>query len=178
MNLTLVRHAQVDEKYQGCYNGHNEIGLSNEGVSQAKKLCKKLDLLKFDAIFCSDTFRAKETIKHYKYKENIEYTKVLREKSWGRHEGMSFDEITSSEDIKYENFLQWINALDGEDYQLYIQRVEKFFFEFLPSLEKENILILTHAGVIRVLLSIIHKIPLQDVFSVKISHGELISENI
>lgn len=178
MRLTLVRHAEVDEKYQGCYNGHNNIGLSNEGHSQAKKLCKKLDLLKFDAIFCSDTFRAKETIKHYTCKENIEYTKALREKSWGRHEGMSFDEITSQEDIKYENFLQWINALDGEDYQLFIQRIEKFFFEFLPSLEKENILILTHAGVIRVLLSIVHKIPLEDAFSVKISHGELISENI
>ena len=99
MRLTLVRHTQVQEKYQGCYNGHNEIGLSNEGVNQAKKLCKKLDLLKFDAIFCSDTFRAKETIKHYKYKENIEYTKVLREKSWGRHEGMSFDEIGEKEGI-------------------------------------------------------------------------------
>ncbi len=178
MKLTLVRHAEVEKRYQGCYNGHNDIGLSDDGHAQAKKLCKKLDVLKFDFIFCSDTFRAKETIKHYIHEKNVKYTKELREKSWGRHEGMSFEDITAQEDIQYENFLQWISALDGEDYQLYIKRIEKFFFEFLPSLEKENILIVTHAGVIRVLLSLIHEIPLEDAFGIQIKHGELINEDI
>ena len=51
MKITLVRHAQVDEDYQGCYNGHNEIGLSDYGHIQAKTLSKRLDLKKFDAIY-------------------------------------------------------------------------------------------------------------------------------
>ncbi len=178
MKLTLVRHAEIDEKYIGCYNGHNDVGLSKKGHQQAELLCKKLDVLKFDAIFCSDTFRAKETIKHYIHVDDVHYTKELREKSWGRHEWMSFDEICAKDDIKYENFTQWIDALDGEDYKLFIQRVEKFFFEFLPSLYKKNILIITHSGVIRVLLSIIHKIPLEEAFTIKINHGELINEYI
>lgn len=178
MKLTLVRHAQVEERYQGRYNGHNEIALSDEGHEQAKRVCKKLDVLKFDFIFCSDTFRAKETIKHYIHEKNVTYTKELREKSWGRHEGMSFEDIRLQEGIEYESFLQWINALDGEDYQLYIKRIEKFFFEFLPSLEKENILIVTHAGVIRVLLSLIHDMSLEDAFGIEIKHGELINEDI
>mgnify|MGYP002713136777 CR=1 FL=1 len=178
MKLTLVRHAEVEEKYHNCYNGHNEIGLSELGHSQAKTLCKKLDALKFDEVFCSDTFRAKETIKHSLHVKQTKFTDKLREKSWGRHEGMRYDEIVKQEPIKYENFLQWVNYLDGEDYQVYIKRINEFFFEFLPSLKKENILIVTHAGVIRIFYSILHNIPLEKAFSIKVVHGELINENI
>ena len=170
MKLTLVRHAEVDEKYHACYNGHNEIALSKNGESQAKELCSLLDIFKFDIVLCSDTFRAKESIKYSLHVEDIIYTEQLREKSWGKHDGMKFDDIIAQNEIKYENFLQWIKALDGEDYEKYIQRVRVFFLEYLPSLEKENILIVTHAGVIRVFLSIIHKIPLQEAFSIKVPH--------
>ena len=172
MKLTLVRHAEVDERYQGCYNGHNDISLSKVGEKQAQDVCELLDFLKFDAVFCSDSFRAKETIKHSLHVESIIYTDKLREKSWGRHEGMSFDEIVEKENIKYENFLQWIDALDGEDYKDFIQRIRVFFLDFLPSLDKENILVVTHAGVIRVFLSIIHNISLEKTFSIKIGHAK------
>jgi len=172
MKLTLLRHAQVDERYHGCYNGHNEIHLSKTGVKQAKDTCELLDFLKFDVVFCSDTYRAKQTIKHSLHVDNIIYTDKLREKSWGKHESMSFDEIIALNEIKYENFLQWIKALDGEDYQKFIERVRIFFLEFLPSLDKQNILVVTHAGVIRVFLSIIHNISLEEAFSIKVEHAK------
>jgi len=172
MKLTLVRHAEVEEKYQGCYNGHNEIDLSKNGHIQAKELCEILDFLKFDRVFCSDTFRTKETLKHSLHVDKTIYTKELREKSWGKHEGMSFDEIISQDEIKYENFLQWIKALDGENHQEYIERIRKFFLEYLISLDEENILVVTHSGVIRVLMSIVHDISLQEAFSIKIEHAK------
>lgn len=178
MRLTLIRHAKVQKEYLNKYNGHNDIGLSDEGVKQAKDLCEKLNKLNFDAVYCSDLRRTKETIKYFKDEDTITYTKELREKSWGRHEGLSFDEIIYQKEIQYINFLQWIDALDGEYYQEYIQRIEKFFLDFLPSLKKENILIITHAGVIRVLQSIIHKKSLTEVFGKKMNYGDLIIENI
>jgi broad specificity phosphatase PhoE len=176
MNLTLVRHAEVQEQYKNKYNGHNDISLSKNGKEQAKKLCKELNNLKFDAIFCSDLRRAKETASELKHK--IIYTNKLREKSWGKHEGLSFEEIINQNEIKYENFIQWINALDGDDYQVYTLAIKEFFFEYLPSLQKQDILIITHAGVIRILQTILHNKSLEDVFSKKITYGELIYENI
>ena len=172
MRLTLVRHAQVDEAYHACYNGHNEIGLSEVGIAQAKEMCELLDFLKFDVVFCSDTNRAKQSIKHSLHVEDIIYTDKLREKSWGKHQGMGFDEIIAQNEIKYENFLQWINDLDGEDYEEYVKRIKIFFLEYLPSLDKQNILVITHAGVIRVFLSIIHNISLQEAFSIKVPHAK------
>ena len=178
MRLTLVRHAEVQREFLHKYNGHNDISLSKLGKAQAKELCKRLDNLEFDALYCSDLRRAKETIKYYKSEQKIIYTKELREKSWGKHEGLSFDEIINQNEIQYEDFLQWINALDGENYQEYIQRIKNFFFTYLPSLKKENILIVTHAGVIRVLQSIIHKKSLTEVFGTKMNYGDLVIENI
>jgi broad specificity phosphatase PhoE len=176
MKLTLVRHEEVQEEYKNKYNGHNDISLSKRGKEQAKKLCKKLNNLEFDAVFCSDLRRAKETASELKHK--IIYTNHLREKSWGRHEGLSFDDIIKQDKIEYKNFLQWINALDGEDYQLYRLRLKEFFLNYLPSLKKQNILIITHAGVIRVLQTLLHDKTLEEVFSKKITYGELIYENI
>jgi len=176
MNLTLVRHAEVQEQYKNKYNGHNDISLSYNGKEQAKKLCEELNKLKFDIVFCSDLRRAKETASELKHK--IIYTDKLREKSWGKHEGLSFEEIINQNEIKYENFIQWINALDGEDYQVYTLAIKEFFFEYLPSLEKQNILIITHAGVIRILQTMLYNKTLEDVFSKKIKYGELVYENI
>ena len=174
MRITLVRHAEVDQEYIGCYNGHNNIGLSQKGESQAKALSKKLESSSFDAVFCSDLFRAKETIKHFKHVKGAVYTDRLREKSWGKHEGLSFNEIVSQGEIVYIDFLQWIKALDGEPYEEYIERVEEFFMHYLPSLNKQKILVVTHAGVIRSLMSIVQNRTLEEAFSKKIEHGSYI----
>lgn len=178
MKITLVRHGEVDEKYHGCYNGHNDIGLSKNGELQAKELAKKLDALKFDGVWCSDLRRAKETLKHSLHVKEAIFTHRLREKSWGKHEGMKFDEIIAHGEIEYIDFLQWIEALDGEPYKDYVKRIEEFFLEFLPSLHKENILVVTHAGVIRSFLSILRGISLEEAFSIKIDYGDFIVENI
>ncbi|ABB43391.1 Phosphoglycerate/bisphosphoglycerate mutase [Sulfurimonas denitrificans DSM 1251] len=173
MKLTLVRHCEVDKRYKNCYNGHNDIGLSKNGEFQAKELAQKIDSLEFDAVFCSDLRRAKESLKHSLHVKSAIYSDKLREKSWGEHEGMSYDEIVLREKIAYISFLQWIKILDGEPYLDYIKRVKEFFLDYLPSLKKENILVITHAGVIRVLLSIIHNISLEEAFSIKVEYNSI-----
>ncbi|MDY0122707.1 histidine phosphatase family protein [Sulfurimonas sp.] len=173
MKVTLIRHAEVDERYKNCYNGHIDIGLSKNGKIKAEELAKKLDTIEFDAVFCSDLRRAKETLQPSLHLKNAIFTDKLREKSWGKHEGLGFDEILAEGEVEYIDFLQWINSLDGEPHEEYAKRVEEFFFKFLPSLEKENILVVTHAGVIRVLLSIINKIELEEAFAIKVENGSL-----
>ena len=174
MKIILVRHCEVDERYKGCYNGYNDIGLSKNGKLQARELAKKLDILEFDAVFCSDLRRAKETLKYSLHVKNAVYDERLREKSWGRHEGMNFEEISAEENIRYTDFLQWIEALDGEPYKDFIKRVEQFFLEFLASLKKERVLVITHAGIIRILISIVKNISLEESFYVEVADGTLV----
>lgn len=173
MRVTLLRHAEVDERYKNCYNGHNDIGLSKNGEAQAKEVAKKLDTLKFDAVFCSDLRRAKDTLRHSLHAKDAIYSERLREKSWGKHEGLGFDEIIAQGEVEYIDFLQWIQALGGEPHEEYVKKIKEFFFGFLPSLKKKNILVVTHAGVIRVLFSAIKNIPLEEAFGIKVENCSL-----
>jgi len=171
MKITLVRHAEVEDAYRNCYNGHNDVGLSFKGEAQAKLLAEEFKDKNFDRIYCSDLKRAKETLRPFRQAKDALYTKDLREKSWGKYEGLSFEEIIAKGEIVYENFEQWIEALGGEDYREYSDRVEHFFFSFLPEDRVENLLIVTHAGVIRTLISIVKQIPLEEAFCVELSYG-------
>ena len=171
MRLTLVRHCAVEQKYLGCYNGHIDIGLSEKGYKQAKELAKKLENENYDAVFCSDLIRAKESLKYFKNLKNIIYTDKLREKSWGEDEGKSYDEICKNKNITYESFSQWIDELGGESINEFTKRINSFFFEYLLKAKYKNILIITHSGVIKTFLSIYNKISLQDSFSQTLDYG-------
>ena len=171
MKITLLRHTEVDEAYHKCYNGHIDIGLSLRGKNQAVQLSQEFKDESFDLVYCSDLLRTRETLAPFKQLKQAIYTKKIREKSWGKHEGMGFDAIVSEGEIEYENFPQWIRALDGEDYELYIQRVKVFFLEFLIKKNADTILVVTHAGVIRVLISIIKNISLEEAFSYDVGYG-------
>jgi len=99
------------------------------------------------------------------------YTAQLREKSWGIHEGMTFDAIVQRDGLVYENFEQWITTLDGEPYDLYISRIKAFFTQTLPLTPYNNVLVVTHAGVIRVLMHLLQDISLQEAFSINFPYS-------
>ncbi len=170
MKITLIRHGEVEVPYIGKYNGHNDIGLSKKGEKEAKKLAELFTCKEFDLVYCSDLRRAKETLKPFVQVKNALYTPKLREKSWGKHEGFGFDEITA-QGIVYKNFSQWIEALDGENYKEYVQRVKKFFFEELAAQKADNVLVITHAGVIRVLMAIVQNLSLEEAFTLALPYA-------
>ena len=166
-----MRHGEVEECYQKCYNGHNDIALSKKGREESRALAEKLKNENFDAIYCSDLRRTRETLEAFAHAKNVVYTEALREKSWGKHEGLTFDAIIAQGELTYTDFLGWIEGLDGEPYKAYLQRIEDFFLEFLPAQNHENILIITHAGVIRSLIYIVQKMPLEEAFGIAIPYS-------
>jgi broad specificity phosphatase PhoE len=178
VKVTLVRHGAVEERYLGCYNGHIDISLSHEGRLQSQALGKRLADEPFDAIFCSDLLRAKETLQamwqsSFDAIEPI-YTSTLREKSWGRHEGMNFTSIISQEGLEYHSFETWIEALDGEPLERFEQRVKNFFFYELQNYEKKSVLIVTHAGVMHILRSLVEKISYEEAFSHNVAYSSYV----
>jgi broad specificity phosphatase PhoE len=170
MIITLVRHAKVEEEYQGKYNGHLDISLSQEGKRQAKELGLKLQKLHFDKVYCSDLKRAKETLREFHLNATTTFTNIIREKSWGIHEGKSFQEIEET-GLKYVNFEQWIDALDGENPSIYKEKIRKYFYDVIAKQNAKNILIVTHGGVISTIFSIVKNISLEEAFSQTLEYG-------
>jgi len=174
MRMTLLRHAEVDKAYRQCYNGHIDIALSDKGHEEARRVALHLAGEEFDAVYCSDLKRTRETLAPLiasSMQPLPVYTDQLREKSWGIHEGMTFDAIVKRDGLRYESFEQWIRALDGEHYDIYIRRISNFFTKFLPSRNYDDVLIVTHAGVIRVLIHLLQAISLEEAFGIDFPYG-------
>jgi alpha-ribazole phosphatase len=177
MRITLVRHGEVEEKYIGCYNGHIDIGLSQKGYTDAKELGKHFSSSDFDAIFCSNLKRTKETIKQFIESDKVIYTKEIREKGWGDYEGMSFEEIISTTKLDYLGFEQWIDALGGESIEEFHFRLKRFFLDFLLPLDKENVLVVTHSGVIKTFIHLLQDISLEKAFGISVGYASYVVYN-
>ncbi len=175
MLITLVRHAEVDERYLSCYNGHIDIELSAKGHQQAKALAEHLLDTLFDANYSSDLKRAKDTVAPLMCDVPVTFTNQLREKSWGRHEGKTFDEIKMMEQQGYESFDQWLNLLDGEEIQHFINRVSHFFKVYLPAQGYSNVLVVTHAGVIRSLMSVVRGITIEEAYGIQFGYANYVT---
>ncbi len=174
MTLYLVRHSEVVAPFQNCYNGHNNISLSEKGLQDAAKLADKLKDVKFDAIFCSDLLRARQTLKQLSPRTKVTLSTQLREKSWGVHEGMNFGQIEAT-GIRYENFTQWVNALDGESINDFESRVMDYFNHTILKTDAENVLVVTHSGVIKIILKNIKKLSLEEAFTLTLPYSHILT---
>jgi broad specificity phosphatase PhoE len=145
-----------------------------QGRSDAIKCAKFFHMHPFEKVFCSDLRRCKETLEpflpHLQTQE-ILYTQALREKSWGCYEGMSFEEIEAS-GLKYQNFLQWIDALGGESITSFYARVQNFFTNEVLEKNYEDVLVVTHSGVIKTFVAWQKQISFEKAFSEALSYGD------
>jgi len=173
MSIYLLRHAEVSPRYKGRYYGSLDMPISEVGISQAKAIAKELSCIKFDKIYSSNLLRAKQTLSFIKTDADVIYTPLLQEKSWGKHEGMSFDEIVDS-GIEYKDFTQWISALDGESLDEFLSRVKEYFFKEIYPKKDRDILVVTHGGVIKIILQELQGLSLQDAFSISIDYANYI----
>lgn len=173
IKLYLFRHAAIDQAYQGAYNGHIDLDATPLGLSQAKENFAAIQEITFDAIYCSTLQRARQTAKALDL-EDIILSDHLREKSWGRHEGKSYDEVVAMEGQSYENFKQWLEVLDGEPVMQFIKRIETFLEE-LKTQAFENVLIITHAGVIYTIIYLLTHGSLEEAFASRVPYGTFTS---
>lgn len=169
MRLYLMRHASVDERYAGCYNGHIDIGLSENGRKEAA--AEKLKDAAFDGVYCSDLVRCRQTLEPFGF-HGVVFDERLREKSWGRAEGMRYDEICEKFGITYESFGQFVDAVGGESVADFEARVDEFFDE-LRDKEHANALIVTHGGVIKTLLAKHRNISLEEAFGLDVPYASI-----
>jgi len=157
MSLTLIRHASLGKSYQKRYIGWSDIDIDLNFWDQTK--ANEIKRLSFDSVYSSTLIRAINTLKELGFKEFI-LDDRLKEVAFKDHiEGKSFDEISKLDtfDSKFLNSMDsWHRFICKEDKNSFYSRVESFLSE-LP--KDKEILICTHAGVIRVIGEILgHKI--------------------
>lgn len=147
--IYLVRHGQTDWNLTKKIQGQKDISLNETGREQAKLLTQNIFDLKIDKIISSDLLRAQETaeIINEIFNKKIYLDKRLREINYGLIEGTASKDIPQDVWDTFNNYPAKINA---ESMTEVFNRV-KSFFESLSDLD-EDILIVTHGGVFRMVM--------------------------
>ena len=60
--LFLLRHAEVEERYQRVFGGRIDMGLSTFGHEQSRALADYLQRVAFDVIYASPMKRVRQTL--------------------------------------------------------------------------------------------------------------------
>lgn len=154
LTLYIIRHGTKLNR-EGVLHGHIDSPLTSEGITDALAMAQVLNRVSFDAVYSSDLKRARQTseiiLKKLHSHKPLICVKELREVNFGKLAGLKPAEAKHHYPL-YKKKASFTFP-EGESYK----KVQKRVVRFVQSLEKlhecESLLIVTHAGCIRCLLS-------------------------
>jgi len=166
MKLFLIRHGQTNWRKIG-FLSYTDLELTKKGISQAKKIARKLKKEKIDKIYSSPLKRCSRTAQIIgKYLDlKIHIVPQLREVNFGILERLSLKEAEK----KYpELFLarqkdKWnFRIPSGESYKDAAKRVLNFLKK-LSDMKHQNIVLVTHVTIIKILLKYFSNLSMEKI---------------
>ncbi|OCL26147.1 alpha-ribazole phosphatase [Orenia metallireducens] len=163
--IILVRHGETEWNRQLRFQGSQDISLNDKGIEQAEKLAQRLSYEEIDVVYASDLGRAYQTAKAVAKEHNLEVHKLseLQEINFGQWEGLTYNQIQEeyqAEWVMWEENPALNGAPEGESLKDVQERSVKGLEEILSGHSGNTILIVSHGGVIKVLISTLFGIPL------------------
>lgn len=158
-DLMFIRHAETDMAGRFC--GHADPPINKRGEQQIRHLLTELEPGSISAVYCSDLLRATMTADAFSraFAVPIFLRPRLREIHFGDWEGLSWSEI----ERRGRSYAQeWIAAFPnlpapgGEPFADFESRVLEELDELLHLKEHKQIAIVSHGGVMRVVLRKLH----------------------
>ncbi len=175
--IYLLRHGET-EGPKRVYKGHIDVPLSKNGIMQVEKVAQKFKefIKKYDfnnsIILSSPLDRAVKTaeILSKNLKINMEIMELLKERSFGKWEGLSIDQIISSYPDEFDRWRQnpvLFYPPDGESTLEVSKRAKRAIEEILKRYKEYQIIITAHGGINRVILCNLLNIPLENIFRIE-----------
>ncbi len=151
--LLLIRHAETD--LAGTFCGSSDPPINAAGEAQIAALLEALSKQPIDAVYSSDLKRAQMTAQPIaaKFLAELHTVANLREIHFGEWESLTWREIEQRDPVTAKLWLDRFPKLPvpGGDHISSFEARVLSAFDALTALE-QNAAIVTHAGVIRVLL--------------------------
>ncbi len=161
--IFLVRHGRTE--HDGRFVGVTESLLAQSGIDDIKTLKESLSRVPFSHVYCSPKKRCLQTASLLGYDGILEIEDGLKEIDFGKWEGLSFKEVSS----QFHDLFQQLAAdplrcsfPEGQSMEIFSRRVQKSVENICATLGfNENILIISHGGVLRILLCYLLGIPFE-----------------
>lgn len=151
--IWMVRHGRTSWNKELRFQGHSDIPLDEEGLRQAEDARVKLTGRGFHAVYSSDLQRARQTAEIMvgnRFGEII-VDPLLREVHLGEYEGMTVSQVRTAAPEFYAAFRSArpdFKVPGGESYEDLVNRVVDRLHHIAEKHVGEQVLVVTHGGVI------------------------------
>lgn len=169
MEVYLVRHTTPDVA-KGVIYGQSDLNVTSHFELEAAAVRQKLPS-HIEAFYSSPLQRCMK-LTRYLTTKSIREDRRLLEISFGDWEGKKWDDIEPSALNHWMKNYVSVAPPNGESTEQMLSRVKSFWIE-LQSSDYEIVAIIAHAGVIRLISSIILNTDLKDAFDLKIEYGDV-----
>ena len=169
MEVYLIRHTTPHFE-KGLIYGQLDLNLVDSFPEEFELVKQKLPE-KLDQVYSSPSMRCTRLAQFIT--NNFETDARLMELNFGEWEGKTWDTVDQARlQIWMDDFVNTI-VPGGESMLQMSERVKEFWQE-ISLLPEEKIAIVTHAGVIRIILAIVRKLELNTLFEIKVEYGEVV----
>jgi len=169
MEFYLIRHTTPDIDKGICY-GQQDIALAESFPEDWKRLRAKLpDRYEGFRIYSSPLERCSKLAVELSENEVIT-DESLMELDFGDWEGQAWDDINDEKLAQWMQDFVEVKCPGGESYRELYHRVIEWWKQVDKS-GNEKVLVVSHAGVIRCLLSHILSLPLENSFRLRVDYG-------
>jgi len=176
--LFLLRHAEVESKYQRVFGGRIDMDLSPRGHDQAAALARYVGVHQFDAVYASPMKRVQQTLRPLEAQLATPPVVIedLREIDFGDWTGLGRDEVFTRYRIRAFQWLEQVECAgipNGECRSTFAARVEPCVRRILTENHGRSVAIVCHGGVIRMILSLLLDLPLSKMAAFDIEYASV-----
>jgi len=176
--IFLVRHGEVANANERCYNGHYNVNLSPEGLRQMMSVADRLKDKPIKAVYSSDLQRTVKGAKIIAERHSIKpiAIKELRELNYGIWEGKRLEDIRNlyPDDVldRYNN-IENHRIQGGETLLEMKERVLSSINTIIDRHKRDNVVIVSHGGVNRIVLLWSLNMAVKDFYRIQQNYSAL-----
>lgn len=176
--LLLVRHGQTEWNKDLRYQGQLDTPLSAYGRKQAELLADALASWSIAAVYTSDLSRARDTADIVASPHGLAPVPLsdLREASYGEWEGMTYADVR----LQYPDLVAarrndpvGFTPPGGESLGSTADRVVRSIRNIADRHPRENVLVVTHGGPLRMFLARLLEVPPRGTFRLRLDNCSL-----
>ena len=176
--LLLIRHGEVEARYQGVFGGRIDMNLSPRGKRQAKILADYLQAKSIDAIYASPMKRVQQTLAPTLKSKKRSQTVFadLREIDFGNWTGLNWNSVRKKYNFAVHEWLHQIEhpgSPEGENGKIFRARVEPCLRAIIQKHPGQNVAVFCHGGVIRMIIAILLELPLPKTNSFEVEYASI-----
>jgi alpha-ribazole phosphatase/probable phosphoglycerate mutase len=177
-SIWLLRHGEPVADARGRCYGSLDVELSAEGIRQAHRAVPVLREYRLTAIYSSTRRRCLDTARILAAEQNVplETLEALREIDFGDFEGRTYESIAAEFPEIYRQWMECptkVRFPGGESFDDMWIRVTSAVKTLRARHAFESIAIVTHGGVIRIILAEVLGMPRENIFRIAQRYGAI-----